>query len=108
MPPGANGVVNEQVVAVIEYRDPTFTLRVSAVTCSDPVPELVIVITLVTAARGVGMVNVKVRTPKTVASVAFVALVKLSVPCPPPPPPAAPHPPPGAAPNSTAPTSTEL
>jgi hypothetical protein len=40
----------------------------------------VTVTTLVTGARGDGIVKVRVRTPKTVVSAPFVALVKLSVP----------------------------
>jgi hypothetical protein len=54
--------------------------RVSAVICTGPAAELVIVTTLVTAALGVGIVNVRVRTPRTVPKVAFVAAVKLSEP----------------------------
>jgi hypothetical protein len=78
VPPEASGVVNEQVVPVMLYSAPTW-LRVSAVTCTGP-PLAVTVTTLVTAARGDGMVNVRVRTPKAVARVPFVADVKVRVP----------------------------
>ena len=54
----------------------------SLVTKSGPVPLLVTVTTLVTAARGDGIVNVSVRTPSTVATAPLVALVKVSVPVP--------------------------
>jgi hypothetical protein len=77
---GASGVVNEQVVAVTLNRFPVFSGRLSAVIRSEPVPVFVTVTTLVTAARGDGMVNVRVRTPATVDSVPLVAEVKLSVP----------------------------
>ena len=77
---GASGVVNEQVVPVMLYSPPVLRARASAVICSEPVPVLVMVTTLVTGARGVGIVNVSVRTPSTVPSVPFVAEVKLSVP----------------------------
>ena len=78
VPPEASGVVNEQVVPGMLYSAPTW-LRVSAVTCTGP-PLAVTVTTLVTAARGVGMVNVRVRTPRTVPRVPFVADVKVRVP----------------------------
>jgi hypothetical protein len=79
--PGASGVVNEQVVPVTLYNPPILIDRVSAVICNGTVAlVLVIVTTLVTGARGVGIVKVRVRTPKTVVSVPFVAEVKASVP----------------------------
>lgn len=63
VPPRANGVVNEQVVAGVRlYNPPRLIAKLSAVIASGPVPELVTVTTLVTAARGVGMVNVRVLT----------------------------------------------
>ena len=55
--------------------------RFSAVIVKGAAPELVTVTTLVTGARGVGIVNVRVLTPNTVPSVPLVAEVKLSVPC---------------------------
>src|SRR2546430_4576501 len=76
----ARGVVNEQVVADTVYKPPMLTRRFSAVICKGAAPVLVTVITLVTAARDVGIVNVRVRTPSTVPSVPLVAEVKLSVP----------------------------
>src|SRR2546430_13424096 len=57
------------------------TRRFSAVICTGAVPLLVTVTTLVTGARGVGIVNVRVLTPNTVPSVPFVAAVKVNVPC---------------------------
>src|SRR5467141_3791049 len=101
VPPAASGVVNEQVfrAAGTEYKPPMLTRKFSAVICKGAVPVLVTVTTLVTALRGVGIVNVRVRTPTTVVSVPLVAEVKLNVPCPPPPPPV-------VAANSTAPMST--
>jgi hypothetical protein len=81
VPPAARGVVNEQVVPVMLYRPPMLIDRVSAVICTGA-PVAVIVTTLVTAARGVGMVNVRVRTPATVPSVPLVAAVKVNVPVP--------------------------
>src|SRR6266550_2655574 len=101
-PPTASGVVKEQVFAGTVYKPPMLSRRFSAVICKGAVPLLVTVTTLVTGARGAGIVNVKVRTPSTVASVPLVAEVMLNVPCPPPPPP------PVVAANSTAPASTAL
>lgn len=82
VPPAASGVADEQVVPVMLNRPPKLIERVSAVTVKllPAAPVLVMVTTLVTAARGLGMVNVSVRVPNTVASVPFVAEVKLSVP----------------------------
>jgi hypothetical protein len=77
--PGANAVVNEHVVPVTLNRV-LFAVMVSAVICSGAVPVFVIVTTLVTAARGVGIVNERVRTPRIVESVPFVAEEKVSVP----------------------------
>src|SRR5256885_14260125 len=57
------------------------TRRFSAVICTGAVPLLVTVTTLVTGARGVGIVNVRVLTPNTVPSVPLVAAVKVNVPC---------------------------
>lgn len=79
VPPGASGVVNEHVVPVTLKRA-LFAVMLSAVTCSDAVPVFVIVTTLVTAARGDGIANERVRTPRIVESVPFVAEVKVSVP----------------------------
>jgi len=53
----------------------------SAPIVSGAVPALVTVTTLVTCARGFGIVNVSVRVPDTVVSVPLVAEVKVSVPC---------------------------
>lgn len=81
VPPGASGVVNEQVVPVMLYKPPILIVRVSAVICNGTVALVFVsVTTLVTGARGVGMVKVRVRTPKTVLSVPLVAEVKASVP----------------------------
>ena len=80
VPPGASGVVNEQVVPVelnSVFRRPA---TVSAVICRLPAPVLVIVTTLVTGARGVGMVNVNTLPRNVVVRVPLVAEVKLSVP----------------------------
>src|SRR2546430_10967007 len=92
----------EQGFADTVYKPPMLTRRFSAVISKGAVPVLVTVITLVTEARGVGIVNVKVGTPTTLPSVPLVAERMLNVPCPPPPPP------PVVAPNSTAPASTAL
>src|SRR6266481_9755026 len=81
VPPPASGVVKEQVFAVTEYNPPMLTRRFSAVICTGAVPLLVTVTTLVTGARGVGIVNVRVLTPNTVPSVPLVAAVKVNVPC---------------------------
>src|SRR5437899_1317233 len=80
VPADASGVVSEQVVPVKLNLPPRLTDRVSAVIWSEPAPELVTVTTLVTGARGVGIVKVRVRTPKTVVSVPFVAELKVNVP----------------------------
>src|SRR5882672_2605585 len=55
--------------------------RFSAVIVKGAAPELVTVTTLVTGARGDGIVNVRARTPNTVPSVPLVAAVKVNVPC---------------------------
>src|SRR3989440_9356658 len=80
--PVASGVVNEQVfrAAGTEYKPPVLSGRVSAVICSRSVPVFCTVITLVTGARDVGIVNVKVGTPTTLPSVPFVAEIILNVP----------------------------
>jgi hypothetical protein len=77
--PGFSGVVNEQVFPVT-LKNVLFAVMVSAVICNGPVPVFVIVTTLVTAARGDGIVNERVCTPKIFASDPFVAFVKVSVP----------------------------
>jgi len=77
---GASGTVNEQVLAVTLYKPPMLIVRASSVICSGAAPVLVTVMTLVTAARGVGIVKVRVRMPRTVPSTPLVAEVKLSVP----------------------------
>ena len=82
VPPTASGVVNEQVVAGTEYKPPMLIVRTSSVIRSGAAPVLVTVMTLVTAARGAGIVNVRVRMPRGVPSVPLVAEVKLSVPDP--------------------------
>ena len=81
VPPTASGVVKEQVFAVTEYSAPMLTRRFSAVIAKGAIPVLVTVTTLVTAARGLGIVKVRVRTPNTVASVPLVAAAKVNVPC---------------------------
>lgn len=78
--PAASGVANEQVVPVRLNRPARLRDRVSVVILRDPAPELVMVTTLVTGARGVGIENVSVRMPRTVVRVPFVAAVKLNVP----------------------------
>src|SRR2546427_5643427 len=103
VPPTASGVVKEQVFAGTVYKPPTLSRRFSAVICKGALPLLVTVTTLVTGARGAGIVNVKVGTPSTLPSVPLVAEVMLNLPCPPPPPP-----PPVVAANSIAPASTAL
>lgn len=82
VPPEGSGDVDEQVVPVMLYRPPKLRESVSAVTARllPTAPVFVIVTTLVTAARGVGIVKVKIRTPNAVPSVPFVAPVKVSVP----------------------------
>lgn len=80
VPAGANGVVNEHVVPVTPYKPPMFTARVSVVICNGPAPVLVIVTTLVTGARGDGMVKVRVRPTPAPLNVPFVADVKASLP----------------------------
>jgi len=81
VPPTASGVVKEQVFRGTEYSVPMLTRRFSAVIVKGALPVLVTVTTLVTAARGAGIVNVRVRTPNTVVSVPLVAAVKVKVPC---------------------------
>jgi hypothetical protein len=81
VPPTASGVMKEQVFAGTVYKPPMLSRRFSAVICKGPVPVLVTVTTLVTGARGVGIVNVRVRTPPTVVSVPLLAEAKLNVPC---------------------------
>jgi len=72
--------VKEQVFAVTEYNPPMLSRKFSAVICTGAVPLLVIVTTLVTGARSVGIVKARVRTPAMVASVPLVAEVKVTVP----------------------------
>ena len=79
VPPTAT-VVAEQEFAVTLYKPPTLSGRDAALIVNGAVPLLVTVTTLVTGARGVGIVNARVRTPSTVASVPLVALVKLRMP----------------------------
>src|SRR6266480_6299816 len=81
VPPTASGVVKEQVFAGTVYKPPMLTRRFSAVIAKGAVPVLVTKTTLVTGARTVGIVKVKVRTPATVVSVPLVAEVKVNVPC---------------------------
>jgi hypothetical protein len=76
---GASGVANEQVFAVT-LKNVLPAVMLSPVICNGAVPVFVIVTTLVTAARGDGIVNESVCTPKIFASDPFVADVKLSVP----------------------------
>lgn len=80
VPPAASGEEVVQVCEVIEKRLPMLMERVSAVIASGPPPLFVTVTTLVTAARGEGMVKVSVRTPRTVPRVPLVAAVKVRVP----------------------------
>jgi hypothetical protein len=80
VPPGASGVVNEQVLPVMEYRPPILMERASAVICRLAPPVLVMFTTLVTAARGVGIVKFNVVRAPVVVSVPLVAAVKLRVP----------------------------
>src|SRR5882762_2280366 len=82
VPPIASGAVNEQVVPVTLYKPPMLIVRTSSVIRSGAAPVLVTVMTLVTGARGAGIVNVRVRMPRSVPSVPLVAEVKLSVPDP--------------------------
>ena len=79
VPPAAT-VVPEQVFAVTLYKPPMLSGRDAAPIANDTVPLLVTVTTLVTAARGAGIVKVRTRAPNNVASVPFVAEVKLNVP----------------------------
>src|SRR5436305_15065651 len=81
VPLTASGVVKEHVFPVTEYNLPMLTRRFSAVIVKGAVPVLVTVTTLVTGARGDGIVNVRVRTPAMVVSVPLVAEVKVTVPC---------------------------
>jgi len=76
---GASGVVSEQVVPA-RVKAVESTVIASCVICSGPVPVFVIVTTLVTGARGVGVVKVRCGIPKSLDRVPFVADVKLSVP----------------------------
>ena len=71
-------MAKEQVVAVTLKNVP---LRmVSPVICSGAAPVFVTVTTLVTAARGDGIVNVRVCVPRRFPSDPFVAFVKVRVP----------------------------
>jgi hypothetical protein len=79
VPPAASGVVNEHVVPVTLKRA-LFAVMLSAVTCSGAVPVFVMVTTLVTAVRDAGTLKLRVRTPRKVASVPFVAELNVSVP----------------------------
>jgi len=80
VPPPASGVVKEQEFAVTEYNPPMLSRRFSAVICTGAVPLLVTVTTLMTGARGDGIVKVRVRTPNMVVSVPLIAEVKVTVP----------------------------
>ena len=80
VPPTASGDAVKQFVPVMLYKPPMLTGSVSAVIVNGAVPVFVTVTTLVTGARGAGIVKVRVRTPSTVPSVPFVAEVKLNVP----------------------------
>jgi hypothetical protein len=80
VPPAATGVENEHVVPVEVNRVLKKPITVSAVICAGPPPVLVIVTTLVTGARDVGMVKVKAVPRPVVVRVPLVAEVKLSVP----------------------------
>src|SRR2546430_12529225 len=81
VPAGASGVVNEQLVPVTLYSPPMLIVSASSVIVSGVVPALLTVTTLVTGARGDGIVKVRVRTPRSpVPRVPLVAEVKLSVP----------------------------
>jgi hypothetical protein len=80
VPFAASGDNVVQVCAEMLYSPPKLIANVSAVIASGPAPVLVTVTTLVTAARGVGIVKVSTRTPSTVDRVPLVALVKLNVP----------------------------
>jgi hypothetical protein len=62
------------------YKPPKLSERDGVPIVSGVAPVFVIVTTLVTAARGVGIVKVRVRKPKIVASVPFVAELKARVP----------------------------
>jgi len=73
-----SGVVNEHVVPVMLY-SAALAVTVSSVICTGATVA-VNVTTLVTGARGEGIVNVKVLTPKTVPRVALVAELKVKVP----------------------------
>lgn len=79
---GASGAVNEQVVPVdVNNSGLKRPSTVSAVICRLPAPVLVMVTTLVTGARGVGMVNVNTGIAPGVM-VPLVAEVKVSLPVP--------------------------
>jgi hypothetical protein len=73
-------VVSEHVVPVTLNSDPVLRLSVSAVIWRDPVPMLVMVTVLVTGVRAAGTENVRVRPPRTVVRVPFVAAVKAKFP----------------------------
>jgi len=79
VPAGAT-VAPVQVLAVMLYKPPMLSERAGVPIVSGVAPVFVIVTTLVTGARGVGIVKVRVRKPKIVASVPFVAEVKARVP----------------------------
>jgi hypothetical protein len=81
VPPTATGA-GVQVLPVMLYKPPMLIERVGVPIVSGPVPPLVIVTTLVTAARGLGMVKVRVSTPRKVPSAPLVAEVKFNVPVP--------------------------
>ena len=74
VPPIASGAVNEQVVPA-RLRPPVLSVRVSPVIANGALPVLVIVTTLVTAALGLGVMKVRVRTPRMVDRAPLVALV---------------------------------
>ena len=61
VPPTASGDVNEQVLPVTLYKPPKLSVSTSSVICSGAVVlVLVTVTTLMTGARGDGIVNVRV------------------------------------------------
>jgi hypothetical protein len=71
----ASGVVNEQVVPVRLNVLPIRFVTVSDVICNGDAPVFVTVTTLVTGARGLGIVKVRLRPRSPVESVPFVAAV---------------------------------
>jgi len=73
VPPTASGVVNEQVVPVRLNVLPIRFVTVSDVICNGDPPVFVTVTTLVTGARGLGMVKVRVRPKSPFESVPLVA-----------------------------------